>query len=115
MGATSVTGVSGAGAANNNKGPSNGRNAFVPLVCPHIVAAGLAELSGTTLTVTFPVALAGGYAKYAVILTSAEASTTPAQVTTLTDNDDDDFESFQITNASGKDTFWMVVNRGFGV
>jgi hypothetical protein len=114
MGATSATGVSGVGAAYNNKGPQNGRNAFVPLVCPHVVAAGLAELSGTTLTVTFPTALAGGKAKYAVILTSAEASTTPAQVTAMTDADGD-FVSFEITNASGKDTFWMVVNRGFGV
>jgi len=110
MGATSVTGV-GLGAAYGNKGPHNGRDVYAPLLSPHVVCTGLAALSGTTLTVTFPVALAGGAEKYVVLLTSAEASTTPAQVTALTDADGD-FVSFQITNASGKDTFWMVATRG---
>lgn len=110
MGATSVTGK-GKGSAFNNKGPQNGRNVYVPTVSPHVVCTGLAELSGTTLTVTFPTALAGGYAKYVILLTSAEASTTPAQVTTMTDSGGA-FVSFVITNASGKDTFWAVMTRG---
>lgn len=111
MGATSVTGV-GKGSAYGNKGPHNGRDQFVSNLSPHVVAAGLAELTGTTLTVTFPTPLVGSKTKYAVLLTSAEASTTPAQVTTLTNNSDGDFASFEITNASGKDTFWMIVLKG---
>lgn len=111
MGATSTQGT-GLGAAFGNKGPHNGRDVYVPMLSPHVVAAGLAELTGTTLTVTFPTPLVGGKAKYVVMLTSAEASTTPAQVTTLTDNSDDEFVSFEITNASGKDTFWLVATRG---
>ena len=115
MGATSVTGV-GQGAAYGNKGPHNGRDQYVPLLSPHVVAAGFADLSGTTLTVTFPTPLPGSGAasntgKYVVILTSCEASTTPAQVTTLTNNSDGDFASFEITNASGKNTFWAVIAR----
>jgi hypothetical protein len=70
------------------------------------------------LTVTFPTALPGSGAtsagKYAVILTLAEASTTPAQVTTLTDDGNGNFASFVITAASGKNVFWMVVTQGHG-
>lgn len=112
MGATSVTGK-GKGAGYANKGSNSNREIYLPKHSSHVVCAGLAELSGTTLTVTFPTALVGGHSKYVVILTSAEASTTPAQVTTLTNNSAGDFESFQITNASGKDTFWTVMTRGF--
>lgn len=111
MAATSTQGT-GAGPAFNNKGPGNGRNQYVPLVSPHIVAAGLAELTDTTFTVTFPTPLVGGKASYAVILTAAEANTTAVQVTTLTDNSDGDFASFVITTASGKDVFWAVVKKG---
>jgi len=117
MGATSVTGV-GKGAAFNNKGPHNGRDQYVPLLSPHVVACGFADLSGTTLTVTFPTALTGSGAtsagKYAVMLTNAEANTTVPQVTALTNDSDGNFASFQVTNASGKNVFWMVVTQGHG-
>lgn len=117
MGATSVTGK-GRGAAYNNKGPQNGRNVYVPLLSPHVVAAGFADLSGTTLTVTFPTPLPGSGAadatgKYVIMLTNAEASTTVPQVTAVTNNADGDFESFQITGASGKNAFWAVMTKGF--
>lgn len=111
MGSTSVTGK-GKGAGYANKGSQSNREIYLPKHSAHVVCSGLAELSGTTLTVTFPTPLAGGHAKYVVMLTSAEASTTPAQVTTLTDSAGD-FVSFVITNASGKDTFWTVMTRGF--
>lgn len=112
MGATSVTGK-GKGAGYANKGSQSNREIYLPKHSAHVVATGLAELTGTTLTVTFPTPLVGGHAKHVVMLTSAEASTTPAQVTTLTDDSDGNFESFVITNASGKDTFWTVMTRGF--
>lgn len=113
MGASYVAGTApGIGAANGGKGPGNNRNQYVPLLSPHVVAAGYANLSGTTLTVTFPTPLPGGYAKYGVFLTNAEASTTVSQVTARTNNGSGDFASFQITGASGKDAFWMVVKLG---
>ena len=42
MGATSITGISGPGAAYPGvKGPGNDRNVFVPTVGPNVVAAGV--------------------------------------------------------------------------
>lgn len=111
MGATSVTGK-GKGAGYANKGSQSNREIYLPKQSAHVVCTGLAELTGTTLTVTFPTPLVGGHAKYVVALTSAAASSTPAQVTALTDTDGE-FVSFQITNASGVDTFWTVMTRGF--
>jgi hypothetical protein len=112
MGASYVAGTApGLGAANGGKGPGNERNQYVPLLSPHVVAAGYANLTGTTITVTLASPLAGGYAKYGIFLTNAEANTTVAQVTARTDSGGN-FVSFQITTASGKDVFWMVVKLG---
>lgn len=53
MTASSVEGI-GAGSAQRSglRGPSNGRNNFVPQVCPHIVAAGEVETGTTELPLT---------------------------------------------------------------
>ena len=58
MGATTGNQGSGHGSAMHAgiKGPGNGRNTFVPLVSPHIVAAGVATVGGAG---TVAVALAG--------------------------------------------------------
>jgi hypothetical protein len=46
MAATSVTGVSGNGSAETNRGPGNNRNQYVSLLDPHVVYSGYATPSG---------------------------------------------------------------------
>ena len=112
MGASTVTGK-GMGAAHNLKGPGNNRNYFVPQVNPHVVAAGEVALVGGSLTVTFPNALAGGEARYVVVLTSTTANA--AYVSAKTDNGDGNFASFEITG-TGTDTIgWAVLKTGWGL
>jgi hypothetical protein len=56
MGASSVTGT-GPGSAEKSglKGPSNGRNMFVPQICPHVVMTGEVEVNENNVaTVSFP-------------------------------------------------------------
>lgn len=55
MGATSVTGVGPGSSEGQHKGPGNGRNVFVPLRTPHVVAAGVVTLSSGSLAVSIPV------------------------------------------------------------
>ncbi|RDJ35549.1 MAG: hypothetical protein DWQ19_12085 [Crenarchaeota archaeon] len=113
MGATSVTGK-GQGAAFNNKGPHNGRNVYVPLLSPHIVAAGHATTAGGgTVTVTFPEALPLAAANYVVMLTAADATTTLPRVTTKTDSSSK-FASFVITAEGSKSIAWAVMTDGYG-
>jgi hypothetical protein len=77
MGASSVTGV-GLGSAEKSglKGPSNGRNFFVPQLCSHIVMAGEVETTpwgeaGGRATVYFPEGpLPKSEVHYVVMLTS---------------------------------------------
>ena len=113
MGATSQTGTGAGASFSGQKGPGNGRNVYVPMVSPHVVAAGSVALSGGTATVTFPTPLAGGKAKYVVMTTGETAATT--NVTTKTDNGDDEFASFVITGTGTATVQWMVVTRGFGL
>lgn len=109
MGATSVTGV-GNGPAFNNKGPHNGRDVYVPLLSPHVVTAGTITLSGTTGTVTFPVALTGDKSKYAVVATPATGTTAPAIA--KTNDSDGNFASFTITGGSGVVHDYIVCTSG---
>jgi hypothetical protein len=109
MGATSVTGV-GPGAADGNKGPGNGRDQFVPLLTPHVVAAGTVALVAGAATVTFPTALDGSETGYAVILTPE--ATNLASVSAKTDNSDGDFESFAIAGTGTDSVMWAVVKTG---
>lgn len=109
MAGTSVTGK-GKGAA-QHKGPKNGRDTFVPLLSPHVVAAGLVTLSSGVATVTFPAALSGAGSDYAVILTPQAATTTAPRVTGKTDNSDGDFSSFDVAGANVSHA-WVVVKNG---
>lgn len=113
MGATSVTGK-GIGAAYNNKGPHNGRDVYVPLVSPHVVAAGHATTAGGgTVTVTFPTALPNAPTSYAVVVTAADTgATTVGQVTTKSGSTT--FTSFVITGHASKQYAWVVVSTGYG-
>ena len=70
MGASSVTGVSGPGAA-SSKGPHNNRDTYVPLLGPRIIVAGIATLnSGGGYTLEFPDPLPGGFYSYSYICTA---------------------------------------------
>ena len=114
MGATSVTGV-GPGAAEGNKGPGNGRDQFVPLLTPHVVAAGTVTMAGETATVTFPTPLTGSETGYVVIAT-VEANAGAAHeiaISAKTDNADDDFASFTVVGVgSTDDVMWSVLTTG---
>lgn len=109
MSATSVTGLSGAGIA-AHKGVKN--PVYVPMLSPHVVAAGVATTAGGgTVTVTFPTPLTGSKTNYIVVLT-ALGGTTVAKVTTQTDNSDDNFASFVITGHASTDHNYIVVTAG---
>jgi hypothetical protein len=111
MGATSVTGVSGFGAADGNKGPGSGRQQFVPLRSPHIVAAGLATLDSGSIVVTFPTALPGTSGHYVVLLTST--TNFVSYVGTLVDDSlNDTFVSFEINGNGTDDVYWAVCTAG---
>lgn len=107
MGATTGNqGPSGPGSAMGAgvKGPGNGRNIFVPLVSPHIVAAGVVDLVGGALTVTLQ-GLTGLAAAYAIAL-----STDSADVA-VTKNVDGDGVLISFTLAgTGTDTINYIVS-----
>lgn len=113
MGATSVTGVSGAGMAYNQKGPGNLRNQNVPQICPHVVAAGEVTLAAGAATVTFPAALSGSESGYVVMLTPRAANL--ASVSAKTDDADSNFASFAIAGNGTDEVGWMVVKIGWGL
>ena len=108
-GATSVTGV-GAGAAYGNKGPHNGRDVYVPLVSPHVVAAGtVTTAGGGTVTYTFPTAMEYAAARYAVIATPASGTT----VTRISKTDSSSlFVPFTLTGAASTAHDFVVVLVG---
>ena len=113
MGATSVTGV-GPGAADGNKGPGNGRDQFVPLLTPHVVAAGTSTLAAGTVTVTFPTPLAASETDYSVIVTPRVTNGTQLFVA-KTDNADGVFSTFDIDDtgaAYANEVDWIVVQHG---
>jgi hypothetical protein len=113
MGATSVTGV-GPGAADGNKGPGNGREQFVPLLTPHVVAAGTATLAAGTITVTFPTPLPNSETAYSVIVTPRVTNATSLFVA-KTDDGDGLFASFDIDDTGAgyaNEVDWIVVQHG---
>ena len=114
MGATSVTGVSGPGAAYPGiKGPGNNRNFHVPQICPHVVAAGEVALVAGAATVTFPAPLAGSETGYVVMLTPVAANLTT--VSAKTDDGDGNFASFAIAGTGTDTVGYMVVKAGLGL
>jgi len=114
MGATSVTGVSGPGAAYPGiKGPGNNRNFHVPQICPHVVAAGEVALVAGAATVTFPAALSGSESDYVVLLTPK--ATNLASVSAKTDDADGNFASFAVAGTGTDEVGYMVVKAGLGL
>lgn len=109
MGATSVTGVGPGSSEGLHKGPGNGRNLYVPLQTPHVVAAGTAVLATGTATVTFPTVLGGSETGYVVMLTAE--TETAVGVTTKTDVDGN-FSSFVISGTGSDHVMWLVAKAG---
>lgn len=111
MGATSVTGVSGAGSVGGNqKGSEHMSLGVARLVGPKITAAGAVTLTGTTGTVTIP-ALTGATTDYVVMLT-ANGSTAPYISTALATVANSGDWSFGITAGSGAKVNWALVKTG---
>ena len=85
MGATTGNqGPSGPGSAMGAgvKGPGNGRNIFVPLVSPHIVAAGNATIPVATTIVVSLQGLTGAATDYSVQANGPHAVTVTAKTET---------------------------------
>jgi hypothetical protein len=118
MGATSVTGK-GVGIANNEKGPGNNRNYFVPEITPHVVAAGSDTLSSSTKRIYFPHALAGASTEYAVIITpTASITALGAFYVIKHDNTSGELDYFTVYNVyqGESQTFdWAVIKSGLGL
>ena len=113
MGATSVTGIGPGSAEGLHKGPGNGRNLYVPLQTPHVVAAGTVTLASGAATVVFPTPLGGSETGYVVML-SAEADD-HTWVAAKTDTDGN-FVSFGVDDGSGSsatDVMWVVMTAGW--
>lgn len=115
MGASSVTGVSGSGSAENagQKGPGNGRNQYVPLVSPHVVAAGTVTCSSNVATVTFGDALAGAPSKYVVLLTPVDSAVNATETVVTAKAGSTTFTSFSIAATdSAQVVAWAVISCG---
>ena len=115
MTATSVTGLhkDGAGSVDgSNKGSERMTLGVGNLLGVRVVAAGTVALVSGILTITFPEPLPGSEANYVVMLTTVVDDTT--WVTGKTDDADNDFISFAISDGSGSNTndvMWMVINN----
>ncbi len=107
MGATSVTGVSGAGSAAKpgvgNKGSESMSLAVHKLIGPRVVSCGTTTLSGTTGSVYYPT-LVGTASQYAVFLSSNMATSPNWGLFTTS--------SFNITAGSGAIVNWEIVKQG---
>ena len=116
MGATSVTGQ-GVGIANEEKGPGNGRNYFVPEATPHVVAAGTATLNGTLISVTFPHVLAESKTAYAVAVTPISIIGAGNALYVTKQDMSSLFNSFVIHDvaASSITVDWAVFKSGLGL
>jgi hypothetical protein len=133
MGASSVTGV-GLGSATNSglKGPSNGRNFFVPQLCPHVVMAGEVVTAHATdqyagqATVYFPEGpLPKSETEYVVMLTPFTRDELDIRATAwyVVKNDDtnDQFDHFDIYSTISGSTgqvgrfMYEVLTVGFGL
>ena len=115
MGAYSVTGISGPGSSEGkNRGPGNGRNEYVSLISPHVVAAGSVTLASGVFTLTLPTPLTGGYAKYIVMLTDVGTGNNGVSVSALTNDGNGNFASFVINGTSTDVVNYAIVSVGHG-
>ena len=113
MGATSVTGVSGAGSvAGIQKGSEHMSLGVAKLIGPKVVGANTVTLSGSgTATVAIP-APVGTTSQYVVMLTSNNSGTTPYISTGLATVANSSDWNFVITGANNAVVNWCLVNVG---
>jgi hypothetical protein len=112
MGATSVTGVSGAGSvAGYQKGSEHMSLSVKKLIGPHIIACGTATMSSSTAVVEFP-APSGLTTDYVVMLTNTTGATSPyvsVAIAAVANTADWDFT----IHAGASDVVnWCVVKTG---
>lgn len=111
MGATSVTGVSGAGSvAGRQKGSEHMSISNKKIVGPKVVCAGSETLSGTTATIEIP-EQTGTVSDYIVMLTN-NSSTNAYVSTALAAVTDTDTWNFTVTAGSGDVVYWSVQKKG---
>lgn len=111
MGATSVTGVSGAGSvAGNQKGSEHMSLGVSKLIGPKVVAAGNKTLTLTTGVVQFP-APVGAVSDY-VVMVSANSSTLAYVSSALAEVSSTSDWTFTITGGSGALVNWCVIKKG---
>jgi len=114
MGASSVTGVSGPGAA-ANKGPHNDRDIYVPLIGPRVIVAGSVTLdSGGGFTLVFPVPLPGGFYGYSYAITPLGIDQFSTSVGGA-ENSNGELIQITIIGTSNKLISYMVVSVGQAV
>lgn len=111
MGATSVTGVSGAGSVSGKqKGSEHMSLGVSKLIGPKVAAAGKVTLSGTSGVVQFP-ALVGSVLDYIVILTPTTNAVSYVSSGLATISSTDDW-TFTASGGSGSVLNWCVVKKG---
>lgn len=107
MGATSVTGVSGAGSVEGiQRGSEHMSLGVEKLIGPRVVAGGSATLSGGgTVTVVFPV-LSGVAADYIGIANDTNATVGAVNITALTTS------SIALKGTATHVVNWMIIKAG---
>jgi len=111
MTASSVTGVSGPGAA-TSKGPHNNRDTYVPLAGPRVIVAGSATLDGGGgFTLEFPTPLPGGFYNYSYAVTPLGSERFSVTVGGA-ENAEGEIASITIIGNSNKTITYMVVSNG---
>lgn len=107
MGATSVTGVSGAGSVDGlQRGSEHMSLGVEKLIGPRVVAAGTATLdSSGDVTVDFPV-LSGIAADYIAIANDTNSTVAAVNVTALTSS------SIVLKGTLGHVVNWMIIKAG---
>jgi hypothetical protein len=116
MGATSVTGT-GHGEA-RHKGPHNGRDIYVPLLGPRIIAAGVVTTNGGGgADVVFPEPLPGGLANYSYSFAALDSDQFPISVGGAEDDNGDLVQITILAGAEGanKNITYAVISHGNAV
>jgi hypothetical protein len=111
MGASSVTGVSGPGAA-INKGPHNDRANYIPLAGPRVMMAGSVTLDGGgSFTLVFPKPLPGGFYNYSYAITYLGSVPLSATVGGA-ENAAGELVQITIIGSANRTVTYMVVKNG---
>ena len=113
MGASYVAGTApGAGMANNQRGPGNGRDYLVAKVSPHVVKAGIATMTSNAKIIDVS-GLPNAAASYAIILSATDNNL--AYADTKVNSSAGKFTTFTIHSAGASSVVaWSVISIGSG-